>query len=193
MLKIGLTGGIGTGKSTACTYFADNGLKIIDADKISREVVNNKDILDLIKDKFGCGFFDWRGQFRRKEFGNHIFRFPNERIKYENIVIPYIKAEIKKKFKEFEENNEDMVILDAPTLIETGFYTEVDYIVLVYTDVNTQIQRVRERDKLSRNDAVNRINAQMPLNEKKKYADMIIDTSNEIPKTQKQLKILFNF
>lgn len=193
MLKIGLTGGIGTGKSTACTYFADNGLKIIDADKISREVVNNKDILDLIKDKFGCGFFDWRGQFRRKEFGNHIFRFPNERIKYENIVIPYIKAEIKKKFKEFEENNEDMVILDAPTLIETGFYTEVDYIVLVYTDVNTQIQRVRERDKLSRNDAVNRINAQMPLNEKKKYADMIIDTSNEIPKTQKQLKNLIQF
>ncbi|WP_244833655.1 dephospho-CoA kinase [Clostridium sp. BJN0001] len=193
MLKIGLTGGIGTGKSTACAYFRDNGLKVIDADKIAKEVVTNKDILDIIKDKFGCGFFDWRGQFRRKEFGNHIFRFPNERIKYENIVIPYIKSEIKKQFAEYEKNKEDMIILDAPTLIETGFYKEVDYIVLVYTDINTQIQRVRNRDNLSRNDAVNRINSQIPLNEKKKYADMIIDTSDEIPKTQKQLKNLIEF
>ena len=100
MIKIGLTGGIGTGKSTVSKILSTESFKVIDADLIAREVLEkNPRILDIIRTQFGSGFFDWRGEFRRKEFGNHIFRFPKQRIKYEGIIIPYIKEEIENQFK----------------------------------------------------------------------------------------------
>lgn len=80
MIKIGLTGGIGCGKSTVSKILKDNGFVVVDSDIIAKDVlVNYPEILEKVKIEFGCGFFDWRGEFRRKEFGNHIFRFPNER------------------------------------------------------------------------------------------------------------------
>ena len=98
-------------------------------------------LLEKVKDEFGIGFFDWRGQFRRKEFGNHIFRFPKQRVKYENIIMPYIIKEINEAFERYEKHGEKLVILDAPTLIENGLHTEMDYVMLVYADSKTQIQR----------------------------------------------------
>ena len=92
MFKIGLTGGIGTGKSTVSKLFKDYGIPIIDADIISREVLKKyPEILEDIKNTFNDGFFDENGELKRREFGNYIFKFPNERIAYENIIIPYIK------------------------------------------------------------------------------------------------------
>ena len=89
MIKIGLTGGIGSGKSTVSRMLREEGFKIIDADTISRDVlIKYPEILDKIKIEFGSGFFDWRGEFRRREFGNHIFRFPKQRKKYQEIIIP---------------------------------------------------------------------------------------------------------
>ena len=82
MMRIGLTGGIGTGKSTISLMLKEAGFKIIDADIIARDVlVKYPEILERVRIEFGEGFFDWRGEFRRKEFGNHIFRFPKQRIK----------------------------------------------------------------------------------------------------------------
>ena len=80
MIKIGLTGGIGSGKSTVSFMLKEAGFNIIDADVIARDVlVKYPEILERVKIEFGAGFFDWRGDFRRKEFGNHIFRFPKQR------------------------------------------------------------------------------------------------------------------
>ena len=82
MIKIGLTGGIGSGKSTVSFMLKEAGFNIIDADIIAREVlVKYPEILERVRIEFGSGFFDWRGDFRRKEFGNHIFRFPKQRKK----------------------------------------------------------------------------------------------------------------
>lgn len=79
MIKIGLTGGIGSGKSTVSFMLKEAGFNIIDADVIARDVlVKYPEILERVKVEFGSGFFDWRGDFRRKEFGNHIFRFPKQ-------------------------------------------------------------------------------------------------------------------
>ena len=194
MMKIGLTGGIGSGKSTASAMFESHGIKIIDADKISKEVLDkNSEILERVKSEFGSGFFDWRGEFRRKEFGNHIFRFPKQRVKYEAIIMPYIIEEIKKQFEEYENKKEKMVILDAPTLIENKMQTDMDYVILVTAPVNVQIKRVMERDRLSKSDAVSRVNAQMSVEEKKEFANIIIDSSGELEKTQKQVEDIIDF
>lgn len=194
MLKIGLTGGIGTGKSTVSGIFREYGIEIIDADIIAREVLEkNPEILNKVRVEFGEGFFDWRGDFRRKEFGNHIFKFPKQRIKYEGIIMPYIKAEIYKKIDCFEKQGEKMIIIDAPTLIETGLYEEMDYVVLVSADTQTQIQRVKARDGLGNNDALNRINSQMSLEKKKEVSNIIIDNNNELMKTQRQVEDIVIF
>ncbi|MDB2152640.1 dephospho-CoA kinase [Clostridium butyricum] len=194
MIKIGLTGGIGTGKSTVSKILSAEGFKIIDADLVSRDVLEkNPRILDIIRTQFGSGFFDWRGEFRRKEFGNHIFRFPKQRIKYEGIIIPYIKEEIETEFERYEKKGEKIVILDAPTLIENNLHLEMDYVILVVADNSVQIQRIISRDKLTKSDAVSRINSQMPVEQKKEFANIIIDNNGDLIDTQKQVYDLIDF
>lgn len=194
MIKIGLTGGIGTGKSTVCNILRNEGFKIIDADAIAKEVIEkNPQILDMVRTQFGSGFFDWRGEFRRREFGNHIFRFPKERIKYENIIMPYIKKSLEDNIKLYDKKGEKIVIVDAPTLIENNMQDEMDYVVLVCVDNSVQIQRVMGRDKLSKPDVVSRINSQMSLEAKKEFANIIIDNNGELLETQKQVYDLIDF
>lgn len=194
MVKIGLTGGIGTGKSTVSNILKSEGFTIIDADNIAKEVLEKyPKILEMVRVQFGAGFFDWRGEFRRKEFGNHIFRFPKQRVKYESIIMPYIKESIEEKIKLYEQKGEKIVIIDAPTLIENGMHEEMDYVTLVYADNSVQIQRVMNRDKLTKVEAVSRINSQLSVEEKKEFADIIIDNNTDLIDTQKQVYDLIDF
>ena len=194
MIKIGLTGGIGSGKSTVSFMLKEAGFNIIDADVIARDVlVKYPEILERVKVEFGSGFFDWRGDFRRKEFGNHIFRFPKQRKKYEEIILPYIKREIYENIDKLEKKKADFVIVDAPTLIENDLHKDMDYVILVWVDNNTQIQRVRSRDTLSRDEAINRINSQMPLDRKKDFANIIIENNDTLAKTKDQVDLLIEF
>lgn len=194
MIKIGLTGGIGSGKSTVSKMMAANGIKVLDADLVARNVLAiYPEILEKVKIEFGDVFFDWRGEFRRKEFGNYIFRFPQQRIKYEKIIIPYIKKEILEALDRYESNGEKIIVLDAPTLIENGLNTSMDYVILVYTDTKIQLQRLKDRDKLSVGDANSRINSQMQLEEKKHYANIIIDNNKDLITTKKQVDDIIEF
>ena len=194
MIKIGLTGGIGSGKSTVSFMLKEAGFNIIDADTIARDVlVKYPEILERVRIEFGAGFFDWRGEFRRKEFGNHIFRFPKQRKKYEEIILPYIKREIYENIDKLEKKKADFVIVDAPTLIENDLHKDMDYVILVWVDNNTQIQRVRSRDTLSRDEAINRINSPMPLDRKKDFANIIIENNDTLAKTKDQVDLLIEF
>jgi len=194
MIKIGLTGGIGTGKTTVSNILQDEKIKVIDADNIAKEVLEkNPQILEMVRTQFGAGFFDWRGEFRRKEFGNHIFRFPKQRVKYESIIMPYIKQAIEENIKVYENKGEKILIIDAPTLIENNMHDEMDYVILVYADNSVQIQRVMNRDKLTKVEAVSRINSQMSMEEKKEYANIIIDNNTDLIDTQKQVYDLIDF
>jgi len=194
MIKFGLTGGIGTGKTTVSNILQSEKIKVIDADNIAKEVLEkNPQILEMVRTQFGSGFFDWRGEFRRKEFGNHIFRFPKQRVKYESIIMPYIKQAIEENIKAYEKKGEKILIIDAPTLIENNMHDEMDYVILVYADNSVQIQRVMNRDKLSKVEAISRINSQMSMEEKKEYANIIIDNNTDLIDTQKQVYDLIDF
>ena len=194
MIKIGLTGGIGSGKSTVSFMLKEAGFNIIDADVIARDVLAKyPEILEKVRIEFGAGFFDWKGEFRRKEFGNHIFRFPKQRKKYEEIILPYIKKEIYEGISKLEKKKADFVIVDAPTLIENDLHKDMDYVILVWVDNNTQIQRVRSRDTLSREEAINRINAQMPLDRKKEFSNIVIENNDTLAKTKEQVDLLIDF
>ena len=194
MFKIGLTGGIGTGKSTVSKLFKDYGIPIIDADIISREVLKKyPEILEDIKNTFNDGFFDENGELKRREFGNYIFKFPNERIAYENIIIPYIKKDIEETFKYYEDEGEKAVILDAPTLIENNLHSEMDFNILVYANHDIQIFRVMERDSLNREEVLNRINAQMSIDEKKSLVNFIIDNGGNFENTEEQVEEIIQF
>ncbi|WP_297436903.1 dephospho-CoA kinase [uncultured Clostridium sp.] len=193
MIKIGLTGGICSGKSTISLMLKQEGFKVIDADIIARDVLSDKNILLEVKLHFGEHFFDWRGEFRRKEFGNHIFRFPKERIKYESIIMPPIKEAIENEIAIQKKNKEKLIIIDGATLIENGYTDELDMMILVYVKETTQINRMKQRDRLTQSEAVNRINSQWGIEKKKQFANLIIDNNGNLIKTKEQVDDLVEF
>lgn len=193
MLKIGLTGGIGSGKSTISRMLKERNIPVIDADSISREVIkNNLEIPKEIKLNFGSEFFDENNNLKRQEFGNYIFKNKTQRKKYENIIMPYIIKEIFRSMGVCENLGENICVLDAPTLIENGVHKYMDINILVWIPKSMQIERVKERDKMNEINVLDRINSQMSLEEKKQYADFIIDNSGNIENTIKQLDKIFD-
>ncbi|KHD35102.1 dephospho-CoA kinase [Clostridium acetobutylicum] len=188
MLKIGLTGGIGSGKSTISRIFKERQILVVDADEVSKEVLKeHPEILTAVRNRFGDNFFDENGEFIRREFGNFIFNSEPHRKEYENIIMPYIKKDIVRTMKLYESLNENVCVLDAPTLIENDIYKDMDINILVWVDKATQIKRVQKRDGMSEDEVIMRINSQMSLEEKKKYVDFIIDNSGEFENTIKQI------
>ncbi|MCB2297346.1 dephospho-CoA kinase [Clostridium tagluense] len=191
MLKVGITGGIGSGKSTVTNMLKEKLLPIIDADIVAREVfIINPEVLSQIKEEFGYEFFDEEGKLRRKEFGNYIFKNDTLRKKLECIIMPFIINEINRRIKAYEQDNCKMCFLDAPTLIENNLHTSMDVIILVWVSSDVQIQRIMLRDDLDLEAAIDRIRAQMPIDEKRKFADFIIDNGGSIENTKLQLDLI---
>jgi dephospho-CoA kinase len=189
MLKVGLTGGIGSGKSTVSSMLKEKGIDVIDADWISREIFDlYPEVAFYIRKEFGEGFFDERGMLKRRELGNYIFRYGRERIKLENIVIPFIKREIFLRLEEYDRKGVNICVVDAPTLIEQGLHRKMDYTILVWVDTATQRARVKKRDSLKDEQVADRINAQMSLDAKREYVDFIIDNSLELINTREQVE-----
>ncbi|MBI3815587.1 MAG: dephospho-CoA kinase [Nitrospinae bacterium] len=194
MLLLGLTGGIAAGKSLVAGILKGLGAYVIDADKIAREVVEPyKPARDEIIAFFGRGILNENETINRKKLGEIVFNDPSKKRRLEEIVHPRVIEEEDKRIEDYKRSNPDgIAVIDAALLIEAGGQKRVDRLIVVYTDRETQMKRLMERDGLSRGDAEKRINSQMPLEEKVKMADFVIDNSRGVEDTKNQVTALFN-
>lgn len=194
MLLIGLTGGIATGKSLVSGILKGLGAYIIDADKIAREVVEPyKPAWHEIIAFFGRDILNEDETINRKKLGEIVFNAPDKKKKLEEIVHPRVIDEENKMIKDYRRSNpQGIVVIDAALLIEGGGHKRVDRLIVVYADRETQIKRLMERDGLSRENVEKRINSQMPLDEKVKMADFVIDNNKSMRDTRNQVRDLFD-
>jgi dephospho-CoA kinase len=189
-LLVGLTGSIATGKSTVSRMFAHQGARVIDADLLSREVVMpGQPAYARIVEEFGSQLVLEDGSLDRKALGAIVFADPARRRRLEEITHPAIGARQQRILSVLDEEAfEGVVLWDAALLFESGGVAKMDRVVVVFADPDTERRRLMERDGLSEADAQARIASQMPIAEKAKLADHVIDNSGTREETERQVR-----
>lgn len=189
-LLVGLTGGIASGKSTVSAMFRALGCVVIDADVLAREVVEpGEPALAEIVQAFGPAVLDARGRLDRKALGAIVFAYPERRRQLEAITHPRIRERFARRLEELAADGfRGIVLFDAPVLIESGGHKLMDRLVVVFVDEATQLARLMARDGISREEAERMIRSQMPLAEKAKLADHVIDNSADRATTEARVR-----
>ncbi|MBE6045238.1 MAG: dephospho-CoA kinase [Clostridiales bacterium] len=184
MIVIGITGGIGTGKSTAAEYLIEKGFALIDADQIGRDLTaEGEPILAEIEEKFGCVSHD--GQkgnglvLDRKAMADLVFRDNEVKEQFDQMMHQEIISIIDRNIAELKQTDARGILLDAPLLFEANINDRCDVVILITADMDERIDRVSQRDDADEEDIRDRINNQMSDEEKAKYADFVIDNSGE--------------
>ena len=181
MKIIGLTGGIGTGKSTVSAYLAQKGCKIIDADLISHQMTEaGSPCLAEIKDAFGEDVFLRDGNLDRKKVGRLVFADATKKKTLEQIITRRVIEKPLRILQDCRAQQEDLVVLDAPLLFECGMQRYTDETWLVVCRTETRLRRIAARDGLAEEDIQKRIANQMSTEQKEKLADYIIDNSRDL-------------
>ena len=190
MLKVGLTGGIASGKSTVSEAFARLGAKVLDADEVAREVVlPGKPAWTKLRHTFGSEFFHPDGRLNRSKLRRLVFADPEQRSRLNEIVHPEVMRAIDFRFEQLTSSAEHAVVLvDIPLLIEVGVAHRFDKVVVVYANESVQVMRLMQRDGLSREEARQALSVQIDLREKAKKADFVIDNSGTPEETQAQVE-----
>jgi dephospho-CoA kinase len=199
MLKVGLTGSIAVGKSYVCEVLRECGAFVLDADRTAREVVApGSKGLALIAAKFGREVLTETGELDRVKMGALVFADEAQRLLLNSIVHPLVfEAQNRWLLEREEENPRGVAVIDAALMIESGGYKRFTKLIVVWCEPEIQLQRLMLRNNLSEAEALKRIKAQMPQEEKKLYADFLIDTSGGFENTRtrtievfEQLKLL---
>ena len=189
----GLTGGIASGKSTVSKIFQDLGAEIIDADLLARKVVQpGRWAWKKIVAHFGSEFLLPDKQIDRERLGAVIFADPAERKFLNNVTHPPIYIEFIKEFVYVFFKRPPMIILDAALLLESPLSKLTKQrVIVVYTDKETQLQRLIKRDGITRKAALQRIDSQMSMEERRRLADYVIDNSGTVKETEAQVRELW--
>lgn len=175
---LGLTGGIATGKSLVSDYFKSKGYPVIDADQVSRQVVEAGSLgLSQVADHFGSHILFENGELDRKKLGQLIFSDSEKRKELNAIMHPLIRSEVLKQLNQLKKEGYDLIVLDLPLLFESSYEDQVDQVMVVHIDKDLQVKRLMKRNKLSQREALQRIHSQMSLEEKMKKAQILIDNS----------------
>ena len=193
MLKVGLTGSIAVGKSFVLRTLAELGCHVIDADTIARDVVAPASAgLKLVTEAFGNEILREDGALDRAKLGSIVFSDEEKRAQLNSILHPLIIAVQDDQIREIElQDPKGIVVIDAALLIESGGYRRLDKLIVVHCRPEIELNRLMSRDQLSREAAAQRIASQMPQEEKMKYADFLIDTSEGFDDTREQVVRVF--
>ncbi len=193
MLHVGLTGNIASGKSQAALLFADLGAHIIDADLVVHELLGSGTRTHLrIVEAFGEGILDSEREIDRKKLGQIVFFDAEKRAMLNQLTHHDVGVEILRRIFDLEQSSSrGVVIVDAALMVETGGYKMYDRLIVVTCDPSLQITRLMSRDQLSEKDARARMNSQMPIEEKLKFADYTIDTSGTLKLVRDQVEAIY--
>ena len=190
-IDIGLTGNIASGKSMISGMLREHGAAVLDADLVGKSVLaqNVEGALEQVRVVFGDSIFDGN-QLNRHLLGNLVFGHPDLLKKLNDIMMPIMTRLIANEIAALHRTS-TVVVLDAAILIEASWQNLVDEIWVVKASKNEQLERLITRDHLSRDEAVSRIEAQMPLAQKLAYADVVIDNTMDVVQTRKQVEMLW--
>jgi len=194
MFKLGLTGGIATGKTTISNYLKTKGIPVLDADEYARKVVEpgTPGLTDIVN-TFGKQVLQSDGSLNRKLLGQIIFNDMTARQKLNDITHPRIQQMMTDELQKLAKGKTPLVILDIPLLLENHNIAGADAIMVVTVPESMQLNRLMQRNNLTKEEAQRRIDAQMPLSEKEKLADFIVDNSGTIANTLTQVdKVIQN-
>lgn len=193
MRVIGLTGGIASGKSTVAGILAKLGAAIVDADQLAREVVvPGEAAYQAIVAEFGAGILHPDGTINRLALGKLVFADPAARRRLERITHPAIARRAEERLAALKEAGTPVIVYMAPLLIEAGATSRVDEIWVVYADRETQVARLMARDGISRTEALQRLAAQMPMEEKRTYGKVVIDNRGAPEETERQVREIWD-
>ncbi len=185
---IGLTGSVATGKSTVSNMIQQAGIPLVDADIAARKVVEpGTEGLKEIVAYFGEEILLADGTLNRAKLGEIIFKDKEKREKLNEITHPRVKDYMLEARERFFRAGEELVFFDIPLLFESHLESLVDQIVVVWTTPETELKRLMERNNLTKEDALRRIESQMGIDEKARKADFVIDNNESLEKTQKQV------
>lgn len=175
---IGITGGIGTGKSTACAYLKEKGFAAVDADQIARRIVRpGEPLLGLLKDTFGSGVIEEDGSLNRKALAALVFSDPEKKKKLDSLMHGRIIEAMEQEILDYEQQDVRGILIDAPLLFETGLHRRCAQTWLITADPAVRTARVCARDKTTEEDVKARMASQMSDEEKRWLADRVIDNS----------------
>ncbi|AAU24560.1 dephospho-CoA kinase [Bacillus sp. GM2] len=192
-LVIGLTGGIASGKSTVAQMFQQCGITVVDADVIAKEAVEQgMPAYQKIAETFGEGVLLETGDIDRRKLGEIVFANEEKRLQLNAIVHPEVRKMMIKQRDEAIRAGERFVVLDIPLLYESGLEHLTDKVIVVWVPMELQLERLMKRNRLNKDEALNRIHAQQSLDEKKKRADAVIDNSGSLKDTEAQLHQLLD-
>lgn len=186
---IGLTGGIACGKSTVANMLVKRGAQLVDADAIAREIVlPGSPVLAEVARQFGDDIIDENGELNRKKLGSIIFNDAEAKRALESIMHPKIRKIIIERMNVLEqENPQGLVVVDIPLLYESKYDAIFEEIMVVYIPRELQLQRLMQRDGIGQAAAEARLQAQLPIEEKKARADIVIDNCGTLEETEKQV------
>lgn len=190
---IGLTGSIATGKSTVSRMLKEKGYKIVDADEISRQVVEpGSTVLEEIASVLGSDLILPTGELDRDKLGALIFNDPLKREKLNKIIHPAIRQEMVRQKEFWLEKGSQTVIMDIPLLFESKLQSYVEKIIVVSVAPSIQRERLMARNNLSLEEADARITSQLPVSEKEKGADAVINNDGTLEETERQLDAILS-
>lgn len=176
---LGLTGGIASGKSSVSNIFKEIGIKIIDADIIAKEISERKNVKNLIVKKISNQILDFNGNIDRLKLKKIVFQDKDKLNTLNDIIHPLVIKELE-NIKKFNEGSNEIIVFDIPLLFEAKLEYLCDKILLIYTDFNTQVERIARRDLISKELAQKIILSQMPLKEKMTKANFFIENSSTL-------------
>lgn len=189
MYRIGLTGGVGSGKSTVSSYMHELGIPVIDGDKLAREaVVPGSLAMNRLRETFGPHIFLPDGSLDRLKVGEIVFNDEEKRQKLNGIIHPYIWYRTREELIRAQKAGYSVAVLDMPLLLEISWQLRVEEVWLVEVPLEVQIARVISRDGFTRKQVMERIGKQMPTMNKMNYADVIIDNSRSVEDTRRQVR-----